>query len=211
MSTSKTLARAGLFFLTLGASTLLADRLAPYEGAPPEVSLTESERQTVAKGDPVYKQVQAGDGGRAAAVFRVNAPAKTIWSVISSFNSYPEWISGVKETEVYKRLGEKIFVRFKLSQWPVTVNYYIEHNAPMERLGWLTWKLDYSKQNDLEDSVGFWRVTPVPGDSSKCDVSYSVEVRLKGWVPDFIKNMIIDRGLKDATQWVKKQSEARTR
>lgn len=184
--------------------------ITPYNGAPPEVVLSASESSSVASGTPVYKQIEVSGGGRAVAVFKVKAPAKTIWSVISDFDKYPQWIDSLTKAKVYKREGDKIFTEFTLSagffgSW----TYYVEHNYPMEKKGWGTWKLDYSRESDLDDSVGFWHVKPVPGSSNECIVTYSVEIKISSWIPDFVKNMIVDGGLKEATQWVKVQSEQR--
>lgn len=184
----------------------------PYDGAPPQVVLTDGETALVESGTPVYKQVEVSGGGRAVAVFKVDAPPKIIWSVISDFSKYPEWIKSLKKAKVYKAQGDKILVEFELSagffgKW----TYFVEHTYPTEKMGWGTWKLDYSRQSDLDDSVGFWEIKPLNASGTQSLVSYSVEIRVGGWVPDFVKNLIVDGGLKEATQWVKIQSEKRVR
>jgi hypothetical protein len=73
----------------------------------------------------------------------------------------------------------------------------------------LTWTLDYSRSSDLDDSVGFWRVTPVEGAPDRAQVEYSVDIAISSWVPGFVRNLLVDDGLKQATSWVKVQSEKR--
>lgn len=183
--------------------------IAPYTGEPPKVTLTPEQQATVNSGEPVYTQVQMGNSGRATAVFKVNASAAKIWKVISNFKMMPEWVGGeLKSTKVYKEdpKNKKIFVEFNLDLgWLLgKKTYYVEHYYPTE-LGWGTWKLDYSRESDLDDSVGFWRVDQIAPNA--CIISYSVEVSV-GALPDLIKDMLVKRGLKKATQWVKVQSES---
>jgi hypothetical protein len=73
----------------------------------------------------------------------------------------------------------------------------------------MTWTLDAAQENELDATVGFWRVEPVPGRADWTRVSYSVEVIPKGWVPEAIEAYVTDRGLTKATAWVKREAEAR--
>ena len=57
--------------------------------------------------------------------------------------------------------------------------------------------------------MGFWRVSTIAGEPQKALVEYSIDVALKGWVPRFFRNLLVSRGLKQATNWVKVQSEKR--
>jgi Polyketide cyclase / dehydrase and lipid transport. len=182
----------------------------PYEDTPPRVLPTASEQVRLEQGDPVYKRIETEGGDRVIAIFRVNAPPEIIWSVIADFASYPEWIDALAEAEVYKRDGDDIYVRFRVEHWLAgSYTYYIRHHYPLMKTGWGTWTLDYSRVSELDDSVGFWRVTPVPGTPTVSDVTYSADVRLKGWLPGFMRNRIVKQGIQEATSWVKIQSEAR--
>jgi len=179
----------------------------PYEPEPPEVTLDADETATLNKGEPVYKEIT---DSRRAAVFKVKASSEKIWKIISDFPRYPEFIgSKLEKTEVYKREGDKIWVAFHLNlgwlggKW----TYYVEHNYPMGKTGWATWKLDYNRLSDFDDNVGFWRVRDIGNGESV--VTYSVELRISDSVPDFVKNMMVKSGLKEATQWVKRVAEGR--
>jgi uncharacterized membrane protein len=177
-----------------------------FEGEPPHVELTSQDQSKLEKGERVMKQVEQKDGGRGVAVFRVAAPVDTVWTVIRDFNHYPEWVDGVKSTEIYKQDKDQIYVKFIIGALGVNYEYYIHHNYPSTQ-DWGTWTLDYSKDSDLDDSVGYWRVDPVADKPGTSQIEYSVDVRLKGWVPGFIKNLLVNRGLKQATVWVKEQAE----
>jgi hypothetical protein len=73
----------------------------------------------------------------------------------------------------------------------------------------MTWTLDYSRHSDFDDSVGFWRVEALADRPGWTRVTYSAEVQAAGWVPAPIEKAFATMGLKKATVWVKRESEAR--
>jgi hypothetical protein len=178
-----------------------------YVGEPPEIKLSESQLKQVNAGQTAYTQTSKDNGGSAVAIFKVNASPDRVRKIIADFDSYPKWIDSLKGIKVYKREGDKVFVEFnvEVTKFLITskYTYFIEHNFPIEKKGWGTWKLDYSRHSDLDESVGFWRVDPVEGNPNQSLVYYSCELRIGGFL-NLLKGFIIDEGLKEATQWVKK-------
>jgi hypothetical protein len=181
--------------------------LPTFSTTPPVPDLTADDLAKLAQGKAVQKQVQGEAGGRGIAVQDVAAPPAVVWSRITSYPRYPEWVDGVFECEVYEIADEHIKARFLIGAMGVKVEYFIDHVYDPTN-GVMTWTLDYSRESDLDDSVGFWRVLPHPEKAGWSRVVYSVNVRLKGWVPGFIESMIAKKGLTQATEWVKRESEA---
>lgn len=182
--------------------------LKPYPRPPPALKLTAEEQALLDQGKSVMRQTEGEAGGRGLAIFRVEASPDVTWAIINDFASYPKWIDEVKKCDVYKRDGGKIDVNFQISSFPVSIEYYIHHEYDLAGR-WGTWTLDYNRQSDLDDSVGFWRVNAVPGNPNQSVVEYSVDIKIKGWVPAFVRELLVDKGLKQATRWVKVQSEKR--
>ncbi len=179
----------------------------PYNGAPPVLALSADDLATLATGAMIKKQIEAESGGRGIVVQDVNASPEVIWSRITRYDKYPQWVSGVLECAEYENQGERIKVRFLVGAMGTKVAYYVDHvYKPAE--GWMTWTLDYTRESDLDDSVGFWRVEALPEKPGWSRVTYSVDVRLRGWVPGFIETLIAKRGLTQATEWVKREAEA---
>ena len=172
--------------------------------------LNNAERDLLAQGKAVYKNLNYVDGARLAVVFRVAAPPGLIWTLLSDFESYPIWIEDVLETEIYRRRGEEVMVRFLVRYGSGELTYYARHRYPGERLGWGTWTLDFSRKSDLNDTVGFWRIDPVVDASGSSDVAYSASVRWNGWFTALLSDLIARRGLRVATEWVKTQAEKQT-
>lgn len=201
--------------LLLVLSTLAADPTTPhrhqgiepaFSGAPPAVSLTAEESAKLAAGELVLKQVRSGNGGKGVAFMDIAATPETIWSRITNYAMYPTWVDNVAECEVYRRAGDKIWTRFVLDPFKMKIEYYIAHTYNAAA-GWLTWTLDYTRQSDLDESVGYWRVTPITTSPPRTRLEYSVVVRYEGWVPQFVQDSISKKGLTNAVSWVKKQSE----
>jgi len=184
--------------------------IAPFVGAPAKTDLNADELAKFLADKPVLKQTSGEKGGQGVAIFRVNAPVETVWSVILDYQKYPKWIGDLDETEIYRRSDGLLFVRFKTAVMGVEVEWFIRHTLNTDK-GYVTWTLDYDRESDLEDSVGYWRVTPSKKNPEVTRVEYSVNLQLRGWVPGFIKKILVDQGLEDATSWVKLQSESRHR
>jgi len=70
----------------------------------------------------------------------------------------------------------------------------------------MVWTLDYDKTSDFDDCCGHWHVTPISETHTR--VYYACDIKTKGHVPGPIMNYISKAALKQATGWVKKESEA---
>jgi len=180
--------------------------VSPYVGAPPAVTLSAADLATLQAGKMLMKQVQRGNGGHAVAFQDIRATPATIWSRITNYGMYASWVNGVKSCSIYRREGSRIFAQFDLSVMGIGVTYFINHNY-QPASNYLTWTLDYTRQSDLDDSVGYWRLTPLSADPPLTRLEYAVDVRFKGWIPGFVQDFIANKGLSDAVSWVKKQSE----
>ena len=207
---------APLFALFLSGTALAADATKPhdhqgivaaYTGAPPPVALSAEDLGKLAAGELVTKQVQRGNGGHGVAFQDIKATPDTIWARINNHAMYPSWVNGVKSCQDYKKEGAHVWTAFGLSVLGVNVDYFINHTfVPAQN--YLTWTLDYTRQSDLDDSVGYWRIIPLSTTPVLTRVEYSVDIRFKGWIPGFAQDFIANKGLTDAVSWVKKQSEA---
>lgn len=207
--------------LLAAAPSLAADASKPhphqgildaYVGAPPRPSLTDTELASLAAGEPLLKQDQTATGsdaaGRAIAVQDIHADPATIWGRITDYAAYPRMVDNVKECSVYEQAGEHIKVKFIIGAPMISIEYYVDHvYRPAD--GWMTWHLDYSRESDFDDTIGFWRVEALPDKPGWSRVFYSVELKARGWVPPPLESAFATMGLKKATAWVKRESEAK--
>lgn len=206
--------------LLLVATAVASDANAPhphqgllpaYTSAPAVPELTAEELATLAAGEAVRKQVQdaSGDGasGRGVAVQDIHAEPSTVWGRITDYAKYPKMVDNVKACDVYEEGDDSLKVHFIIGAPLVSIEYWIDHTYKPDE-GWMTWRLDYSKHSDFDDTVGFWRVDPHPDKDGWSRVVYSADVKAAGWVPAPIENAFATAGLKKATTWVKRESEA---
>ncbi len=184
--------------------------LVPYKGEPDKIFLTDEEVQQLKEGKAVFKKHIIGDSKRAVVITRVKADTATIWSVIKDFNSYPEWIDDIKSAQIYRQEENSIYVRFDAEiPYSGNVTWYVRHDYPIDAREWGTWTLDYDRLSDIDDSVGFWRVSKDPDDPAYSFVFYSTSLKLKTWVPQLIVALIVKSRLEQSTKWVTTQSESR--
>jgi len=174
--------------------------------APTPTALDANDKAALERGEAVRKQIRLESGGRGVAIMDVQAPPDKVWKVILDYSGYPSWIEGLESTSVYEQGGGHYKVQFNLSVAMMDVIYYIDHHHQPSK-GYLTWHLDYSRESDIDDSTGYWLVYPTPGYEGWTRVEYTVDLRLKGWVPGIVENMLAKKGLVMATSWVKKQAE----
>lgn len=177
-----------------------------YKGEPPPVALEAGDLATLAAGKVVLKQQKVESGGRGVAFMDISATPTRIWSKITDYANYPKMVGRVAECSNYRVSGDHIFTRFVLDVMGSEVEYFIDHTYRPDK-GYLTWTLDYTRKSDLDDSVGYWRVTPQSTEPLRTRLEYSVDIRFTGYVPGFIADMVSKKGLTDATSWVKRESE----
>jgi hypothetical protein len=178
----------------------------PYTGAPPPLSFSAADLAQLEAGKVVLKQQQVESGGRGIAVMNIHATPAAIWSKITDYADYPKMVDKVSACGNYKVVGNELYTRFVLDVMGMDVEYYVHHTWHPEA-NYLTWTLDYSRKSDLDDSVGYWRVTPLTTSPALSRLEYSVDIRVSGLVPGFVQDMIAKKGLTDATSWVKRESE----
>jgi len=185
----------------------------PHQGVterftnPKPTVLTKEEKATLESGEAVRRQVKGDSGGRGIAIMDVKASPDKIWNTILDYSKYPNWINDLEKTKIYGGTPEAGYnVEFELGVFGMEIIYYIDHDFHPSK-GMLTWNLDYSRESDIDDSTGYWLVFPVPERPGFTRVEYSVDLRLKGWVPGIVENMLAKKGLVLATSWVKQQAE----
>lgn len=201
-------------FLMLSGPSLAASTSSPHphQGVAPKFTtpkaqtLNATELATLASGKAVKRQVKLDSGGRGISIMDVKGTPEQVWAVIDNFGAYPNWIDMLEECEVYSRSGNSVKVRFKLNVMGKPVEYFINHDRRAD-LGYVTWQLDYSRLSDIDDSTGYWLVFPAPDREGYTRVEYTVDLRLSGWIPGFVEDMLAKKGLEKATSWVKLQVE----
>lgn len=105
--------------------------------------------------------------------------------------------------------GKTIKVNMKIGILPgYSYTCYYSHRLHRP-LSSLTWSLDYSKYSDFDDVQGHWHLHPTSEKTTR--VFYAADLKLRGKVPGPVMNFLGKKALKEATGWVKRESEKATK
>jgi len=195
--------------------------LTPYEPGPFSVSVSKKEEEQLKQGQSVMKQsLPSGsdtDGGAPPSggvlcIQDVEAPPEAVWYQILNLNDYPSKVAKLRSSNNYvERYNKKdntynIKTKMVLSAFPgYSFESYYDHTYHPTKSS-LTWTLDYDKTSDFDDVSGHWHVEGLGQKKSR--VFYACDVQMGGPIPTPLLNYIGKQALKQATSWVKKESEA---
>ncbi|MCK9995657.1 MAG: SRPBCC family protein [Candidatus Krumholzibacteria bacterium] len=181
--------------------------LPPYEPVAMDIILDEEQLEKLADGKLVQMTIEDEKaGGRGIGVIDIAAPVDTVWSRIMGFEHYPEWVGPVDFCEVYHQAGDTTNTHVKISGFLYSYEYYLTNFFWPEQ-NMLTWTLDYSRESEFDDCVGAWYVEAHPDKDGWSRAWFSSDLKLNSPLPGFLMNFIKKKGIRDATSWVKEQSE----
>jgi ribosome-associated toxin RatA of RatAB toxin-antitoxin module len=134
----------------------------------------------------------------------VQAAPDMIWSVVTDFESYPEWASEVKDVEVRETddQGRGKVVRFHVDARVMDVEYVLSYEYPEDGRH-LTWSLvesDKLRQLDGEYVLD-------PHDDGRTTVRYSLTLDLAVPVPGFLRNRAAKQILETSLGSLKRRAE----
>lgn len=207
--------RTVLAFLLLLSSPALAsnpDAPHPYEAvltpittAPVALELTTEEEERLRDGRTVQRYVRAEEDGWGVAVNLVSAPAEVVWDTILNYPRYSDWVDNVRSCTVYRREGTHLFVDMQMSIMGIRKGIYTDNDVRREQ-GWMSWHLDYSRQSDVADMVGYWRVEQIQQSPPVTRLDYSTQMAVRG-APEWLITLLTKSSLRDGTRWVKRRAE----
>jgi hypothetical protein len=193
--------------------------LKPYKPGPFEnLHLGKKDEQHLLSGKPVMKQVMPDKdsedtSGTAICIQDVNAPKPAVWNQILDLDAYKGKVPKVKECHNYVVRKNpdgthSIKTTMKLGIMPgySYTNHYDHTYVPEEDS--VVWSLDYEKYSDFDDVAGHWHLEDHPSKPGCTRVFYACDIKTRGSVPGPVLNFISKSALKQATSWVKKESEA---
>jgi len=184
-------------------------KLTPYKIGEPSLLLSGRDEAQLRAGRPVMQALVADDGEtrRLIMVQDIAAPSSVVLGRIMDLNAYGRMVSGVDRCVTYESAEESgvqtVKSEYDISALHLKYKYFVEHTYdPTARC--MTFRLDYGRRSDLDDTVGYWYVSPTG--RTKCRVYYSCECKLRGWVPGPVYNLLTKEALKKATVWVNAES-----
>lgn len=190
--------------------------LSSYSPGPFQTVIENKDEKNLEKGNPVMKQLPSDDGdelgGKAICIQDVAAPKSAVWNQILDLDSYKEKVNKLKECKNYfvKANSDgtvQIKTKMVIGVMPgySYENYYDHKYSPKDNS--VTWSLDYDKTSDFDDVSGHWHVEDHPKNAGHSRVFYACDLKFKNSLPGPIMSFLQKTALKQATGWVKKESE----
>ncbi len=101
-----------------------------------------------------------------------------LFDTIVGYESYPQFVTGCKKTEVERKAPGHSRVKYSANILGKDLWYLLDHTEDREK-GVVTWKLIESDLLKVDDGV--WNLKSLgPG---KTEVTYSVDIEFKIWIP----------------------------
>ena len=184
--------------------------LTPFRGAPEVPTLTAADKATLARGDDVKRQVSRGESAFGLVVQDIHAPPDVVFERVIAIEDYAEMITSMQASTLYKKSATEKRAKFTIGALGLSLDYHAVYTInPAGR--WTTWTLDPTKDNELEALVGGAVIRPHPDKPGWTRAVYMAEGVFSRWMPSFAMDLVRKVGLHQATEWVKRESEARAK
>jgi len=131
----------------------------------------------------------------------ISAPAERVFDVISAYQTYPEFMSEVKEIKISNRQGNQVDVHYKVDLVK-SIKYSLRMTE--ERPVKLSWS--FIEGEFMKDNKGSWVLEPAGEGQTRA--TYTVELALGPLVPKTIVNAMVETSLPKMLDAVKKRVES---
>jgi carbon monoxide dehydrogenase subunit G len=132
----------------------------------------------------------------------IEASSEEILEAISDFESYPEWVEGIRSSEVLERDGEGrgISVGFEFAAMGFTASYTLAYEYREDSVSWTT----VEASGALRDVRGEYVLEALDGDTR---VTYRLAVDLAVSLPGFMKRRADRTAIRTALEGLKHRVE----
>jgi carbon monoxide dehydrogenase subunit G len=134
----------------------------------------------------------------------IDGTAAEILAAITDFESYPEWVDGIRSAEVRTRddLGRGIEVAFEFSAMGFSARYTLAYEYPEDDTG-VRWSTTEAS-GAVRDIEGEYVLEALDGDT---EVTYRLAVELAVPVPGFLKRRADRQAITTALEGLKRRVE----
>ena len=197
--------RLSLVILAAALPCFAAEEWADVESLLTPETISRLERGDVILFKKRTKDAQGRSLGKGRVVALVNRPFDQVWDHLCRFEDHPEFMPRLVDIELYQVDGDTRGTKETVALPFKKVCYHIIQK-PDKETGTLTWRLDRTKENDIRDTSGTWRLKPHGED--RCIVAYSAVVDSGMFVPKILENFLMTYNLPDIVKALKKRAES---
>lgn len=136
----------------------------------------------------------------------IDAEPEAIMAVIADFDSYPQWVDGIRSAEVRARdeKGRGTEVAFEFSAMGFSASYTLiyEYRPDAGGVGWTT----KEAAGAVKDIQGEYVIEPLNGDT---EVTYRLQVQTAVRLPGIVKRRADRQAIATALEGLKRRVEQR--
>jgi ribosome-associated toxin RatA of RatAB toxin-antitoxin module len=130
----------------------------------------------------------------------INAAMEKVFSVITDYEKYSQFLPEVKRISISDREGNKVQVHYEL-ELIKTIRYTLQlEEQPPRKVSWSLVKGEWMRQNQ-----GAWTLEPVG--PTRTQATYSIEMVLGPLVPRSVVNALVDTSLPRMLEAFKRRVE----
>lgn len=133
--------------------------------------------------------------GGARAESLIARPPAQVWSVLTDFERWPDFMPLVEKTKVARRDGPRLWVAQRFSVMFVSMGHTTIYDLDA-RDGRLAWQLDTAEPHDIAASQGAWQLLPL-ADGRETLVRYAAQIRAGRGVPETVESWLRNRSLEN--------------
>lgn len=139
---------------------------------------------------------------RTEGTIEIEGTPEEILAVILDFESYPEWVDGIRSAEVTGRddLGRGTEVAFEFSAMGFSARYTLAYEYPADGVGWTT----AEASGAVRDIEGEYVLEALNGDT---EVTYRLAVEVAVPIPGFLKRRADRQAITTALEGLKRRVE----
>jgi len=123
----------------------------------------------------------------------IRRPPANVWTVLTDFERWPEFMPLIDSTRVERRAGAKLWVEQRYSIMLMPFGHTTIYDLD-PRDGRLAWSLDEAAPHDIAASQGAWALLPITSGRETL-VRYDARMSAGRAVPEFVQRMLRERSL----------------
>jgi ribosome-associated toxin RatA of RatAB toxin-antitoxin module len=138
--------------------------------------------------------------GTGSISFQVEKNKEILMREILKLKAYPQKIDNVAKVEIYYSSPTQVNAVIYIDTFFIDFHNYVVHFIDRDKFR-VTWHLDDTQENYFKAMDGSW---VLEGDGNITQVTYTNHLEFKGWIPSFMENYLLEKGLKKSTEWLRK-------
>ncbi|KAL1518680.1 hypothetical protein AB1Y20_002967 [Prymnesium parvum] len=148
---------------------------------------------------------KAGSPDSAEKEMVVNCPMADVFEVVTDFEKYPSWVTGLKKVNVLERFedsGRGKVVEFSAGAMSLSISYTLSYTLhEPDEVSWV------SVAGGVKSIVGQYKLSPMPGDQTLVQYRLDVDAGfgIPGPVRKAVTNLVIGAALPDLKRYLENE------